>query len=553
MNKIKTEFINVDRAIKEYVLRQKQMLEFNKKDAKKDGLQSIFIDPLMLNTNYWGKVRTISPYYKGVSYRTLRRVSEKAWILNLCISNIIKKVRPFLKPIQENNNRGFSIKKKRTIDNNSQKMTTKEKKVARELEEFFLNTGDVEDLNRTDDLDKYVSKLLRDLCQLDQIACEIEKTKGGEVCAFWAVDPATIEIALSQSIKETGIKFVQVINHIPYAFYEEGELLFDCMNPRTDIERSGYGYSVVEQAIDLITSSINTFIYNAGFFTENKIPRGFLLLNGDADQEEVDKMEDYIVNIMSGSPSSLWRVPIVPSGKNEGGEGSRHLEWVNLQGTNKEMEFQAWFDLQLSGIVGLFGFSMEDLGLHSQKSAPLIGNDVSPKIESSKSLVLGDMLSFLQKHFNMILKYKNPEYEFEFVGYERDDPKVILDMDKEEVSSYKTLNEKREEKGYKALDFTEIKNPANLPMNPQVIQAWQGVQQGGNEEEMGDIDGEGMMQDMGMQGSDEDVDNAEVEANDDGEEALLDNSEGEDSKDLENGNKKRVTWDMLSKSLKFRV
>lgn len=553
MNKIKTDFINVDREIKEYVLRQKQMLEFNKKNAKKDGLQSIFLDPLMLNTNYWGKVQTISPYYKGVSYRTLRRVSEKAWILNLCISNIIKKVRPFLKPIQENRNRGFSIKKKRTIDNNSQKMTTKEKKVARELEEFFLNTGDVEDLNRTDDLDKYVSKLLRDLCQLDQIACEIEKTKGGEVCAFWAVDPATIEIALSQSIKETGIKFVQVINHIPYAFYEEGELLFDCMNPRTDIERSGYGYSVVEQAIDLITSSINTFIYNAGFFTESKIPRGFLLLNGDADQEQVEEMEDYLVNMMSGSPSSQWRVPIVPSGKNEGGEGSRRLEWVNLQGTNKEMEFQAWFDLQLSGIVGLFGFSMEDLGLHSQKSAPLIGNDVSPKIESSKSLVLGDMLSFLQKHFNMILKYKNPEYEFEFVGYERDDPKVILDMDKEEVASYKTLNEKREEKGYKVLDFTEIKNPADLPMNPQVIQAWQGVQQGGNEEKKGDIDGEEMMQDMGMQESDEDVDNAEVEANDDGEEALLDNSEGEDSKDLENGNKKRVTWDMLSKSLKFRV
>ena len=562
MNTIKAENINIDRTVKEQALRQKQNVSlifgYNQKELQKDGLQSIFYDPLTLDRNYWGQVHTISPYYKGISYKTLRRVSEKAWVLNLCISNIIKKVRPFLKPITEGVSRGFSIKKKKIIDNNSYKMNTKEKKVARELEEFFTNTGDVEDVNRVDDLDKYVSKILRDLCQLDQIACEVQRTKSGEVCAFWAVDPATIEVVLPQSMRETGIKYVQVINHIPYAFYKNGELLFDCMNPRTDIERAGYGYSVVEQAIDLITSSINTFIYNAGFFTENKIPRGFLLLNGDADQEEVEIIEDYLANIMSTSPSAHWTVPIIPSGKNEGGEGNRRLEWINLQGTNKEMEFQSWFDLQLSGIVGLFGFSMEDLGLHSQKSAPLIGNDVSPKIESSKSLILGDMLTFLQKHFNNILKYKNPEYEFEFVGYERDDPKVILDMDKEEVASYKSLNEKREEKGYKALDFTEIKNPADLPMNPQVIQAWQGVQQGGEDDEMGEMDEQGMgMQEEMEEGSD--AENIETDNNEnvEGEEVEDDISEesvNSNSKDnTVKSKKQKFTWDMLSKSLKIRV
>ena len=436
---------------------------------RRDNLKSFFVDPLALETNAYGSVRTISPWYgRTISCRILRRVSEKAWVLNLCIQNLTKKIRPYLKPATEENQRGFKIKHKGVA----------EKKAAQALEQFFLKTGDIEDSKRKDDLDKYTTKIIRDICQLDQIAAEIQRTRGGEVCAFWAVDAATVEVALPESEDATGVSYAQVINHIPYAYYAQDEFIFDCMNPRTDIEKAGYGYSIVEQAIDLITSAINTFMYNAGFFTENKLPRGILLLNGDADTGDVEDIEDYISNIMSGPPSSQWKIPIIPSGKDKSGDSSgRRFEWVNLQGTNKEMEFGNWYDLQLSGVVGMFGFSMEDLGLHSQKSQSLLGLNTEPKQEASKSLVLGDMLGFLQKHFNQILAYKNPAFEFEFVGYEKDDPKLTYEIDRDEVSTWKALNEKRAEKGQDALDFTKIKNPADLPMNPQAIQAWQALQQ----------------------------------------------------------------------------
>jgi hypothetical protein len=458
-----------------------------------DDIKSFFVDPLALETNAYGYVRTISPWYgRQISCRVLRRVSEKAWLLNLCVQNLTKKIRPYLKPATEENQRGFKVKHK-GADDEKREMSEAEKKAARELEQFFLHTGDIEDSSRKDDMDKYTTKIIRDICQLDQIATEIQRTNGGDVCAFWAVDASTIEVALPESEHLTGVSFAQVINHIPYAYYALDELIFDCMNPRTDIEKAGYGYSIVEQAIDLVTSLINTFAYNAGFFTENKLPRGILLLNGDADTDEVEDIEDYISNLLSGPPSSQWKVPIIPSGKDKNSDSvGRRFEWVNLQGTNKEMEYQAWFDLQASGTVGLFGFSMEDLGLHSSKSQPLIGVDNSPKMESSKSLVLGDMLGFLQKHYNQILQYKNPAFEFEFVGYEKDDPRLVMDIDREEVGSYKSLNEKRAEKGQEAIDMTKIKNPADLPMNPQVIQAWQGLQQGGNPfgGDMGDTEGD---------------------------------------------------------------
>jgi hypothetical protein len=445
---------------------------------RRDNLKSFFVDPLALETNAYGSVRTISPWYgRTISCRVLRRVSEKAWVLNLCIQNLTKKIRPYLKPATEENQRGFKIKHK-GAEEKKRDMTDAEKKAAQTLEQFFLKTGDIDDSKRKDDLDKYTTKIIRDICQLDQIAAEIQRTQGGEVCAFWAVDAATVEVALPESEAVTGVSYAQVINRIPYAYYALDEFIFDCMNPRTDIEKAGYGYSIVEQAIDLVTSAINTFMYNAGFFTENKLPRGILLLNGDADTDEVEDIEDYISNLLSGPPSSQWKIPIIPSGKDKNSDSTgRRFEWVNLQGSNKDMEYGYWYDLQLSGVVGMFGFSIEDVGLHSQKSQPLLGSNTEPKQEASKSLVLGDMLGFLQKHFNKILAYKNPAFEFEFVGYEKDDPKLTLETDREEVGTWITLNEKRAEKGHEALDITKIKNPADLPMNPQAIQAWQHLQQ----------------------------------------------------------------------------
>ena len=62
------------------------------------------------------------------------------------------------------------------------------------------------------------------------------------------------------------------------------------------------------------------------------------------------------------------------------------------------------------------------------------------------------------------------------------------------MDTWKALNEKRAEKGAEPIDISKVKNPADLPMNPQVIQAWQSLRQqqgmGGGESpfDMGDED-----------------------------------------------------------------
>lgn len=447
---------------------------------KQDGAQSSFFDEWTVTNNLYGNLKTADGHInREVDCKTLRRVSKKAWIINLCILNVQKKIKPFLKPSTNRNIRGFVVKK---IGEDVIKAAGQKSKEREQIERFLLNTGTEKSYDR-DNFTRWGLKFVRDALEIDQNATEIGYTRAGKPYAFWAVDGATIEKVLPDQDNPYSIKHIQIINAIPTAYYPEGTLIFDYQNPRTDVNFSFYGYSVVEQAIDLITSCINAFTYNAGFFTENKLPRGMLLLDGNANQETVEQMEDYIADIMSGSVTNQWRVPIIPAGNGKDGEANS-IKWISLTGTNKEMEFQNWLDFLTSAIVSLFGCSMEELGLHSSKSQAMFERNTTPEIEASKSLILGDMLSYMQQYINQIVEKAFPGYEIEFVGYERDDPKQILDLTKGELESYKTLNEVRKEKGLKPIDADWADK---CPANPQLVQMYQSSQMDGGG--MEDIEG----------------------------------------------------------------
>lgn len=463
--KVRRELAKVERAAQRYA--ESPFFRFTEK-----GFQSSFFDPYTNAENVYGNLRTADRRLnREVDCFTLRRVSKKAWIINLCITNVQKKITPFLKPSTNRNLRGFVVHRK---GEDVIKAAGAESAERKRIEGFLLNTGFTADSDR-DGFVRYCRKIIRDLLEIDQAATEIGYTRAGRPYAFWAVDGATIEKVLPDQENPFNIKYVQLINGIPQAYYPEGRLVFDFQNPRSDVRYSFYGYSVVEQAIDLVTGMINAFTYNAGFFTENKLPKGLLLLDGNASQETVEQMEDYLCDIMSGSPSNQWRVPIIPAGTGKGGD-AQSIRWVSLAGTNREMEFQSWLDFLTSGVVSLFGCSMEELGLHSSKSQPLFERNTMPEIEASKSLVLGDTLSFLQGYLNKILAPVFPEYELEFVGYERDDPKAVLDIAKGELDAYKTLNEIRAEKGLPKLS---AKWADECPANPQFVQLYQAESMGG--------------------------------------------------------------------------
>lgn len=469
----KPEKIEIDKLIKKVAINQKTKESniFNSYFFKEKGrlfnAESVFYDPYYVASNSFENLRTISrTQYGGIHCKTLRAVANKAWIINTCIGHIQKKAKPFFKLVTDRNQRGFLIRKK----NEDITKKLKDDKERERISEFLLNCGDYEDCER-DSFVKYMMKLLRDDLTLDQVTTELQYDKKGDLRAFFAVDAATIEKVVPEEKTNTEWRYLQIIEGMPAAAYTSDNMIFDYENPRTDIHHSMYGYSYVEQAVDLITSVINTFMYNAGNFTENKLPKGMLLINGDPDEERVSQIEDYIAEIMSGGPLNQFRIPIIPSGEKEGGG----IEWKSIQ-TNREMEFQGWLDYLTSGVVAMFGCSMDELGLQSQKSQAMFENGGADRMSASKSLILGDLLTFFESYLNKIVNKINPEYVLEFVGYEKDNPNTVAELDEKEVRTWKSINEKRAEKGLDPIDLSKIENGADLPMNVQLVQMFQAAQ-----------------------------------------------------------------------------
>ena len=77
------------------------------------GAISTFFDPFVVSDTSIANLRCVSRAMNGsVSARVLREIARKAWVINICIGSIEKKIKPFLKPSTDRNLRGFVILKK---------------------------------------------------------------------------------------------------------------------------------------------------------------------------------------------------------------------------------------------------------------------------------------------------------------------------------------------------------------------------------------------------------------------------------------------------------
>lgn len=426
-------------------------------------LRSVMLNPA---ARHWGGrgSQTIKPN-RHIEYRALRRIAEKAWLVNMIIVHQQNKVRPFLKPSTDTNIRGFQLrcKDRDAVPNDAQKQRLKD------VEKFLLNTGWGPDSERRDNLAHFVMKAVRDYLTLDQVATELQRTVSRRLFAYWAVDPATIVRCTEEGYDgDDQVRYIQEIDLVPVAYYSDEDMIFDFGNPRSDIDHVGYGYSLTEQAVDLIIAQINSFWYNAGAMTEDNLPRGMLLLNGDSDLESVEAIEEYIIDLMSGGPQSKWRIPIIPSGMTGNAEtGKRALEWVNFRNTNREMEYVEWTGHLWSAVSALFGVDLEELGIRTKQSGPVLNDNVSPRIEESKSRSLSAILSFLEGHIQKIIDKTGDDWiDFEFVGYERDDPKVKSDLREADLRTYKSIDEIRAEEDLEPFGEEWSK----IPLNQSVVQ-----------------------------------------------------------------------------------
>ena len=463
---------------------RKAMNTIKRKDRR---FKSQLYDP-----NYSAYARGIMSNEKRYSMQLFRRIAEKAWLLNTVIGHIIDKTIPYMRPLSEKGKRGFAIE----LKDEEAKATAADKKKAKEIEAFILATNSPKisgdkaiSRGHEDNLVTYTKKLLRDLLTLDQTATEKLWTRGGELIAFEAVDAATIIRCNEEGYDgDDDIRFVQIIRNQIDAQYADHQMLFQFQNPRTDVMHYGYGYSKIEQCVDLIVSLINSFNYNAGSFTEDNLPRRMLLINGDIGFEEIEEMEDYIIDVMSpggvGGAVSKWGIPIIPSGQSGGDKSS--IQWQPMGSTNKDMEYSRWQDTLYMAIGSVYGIDMESMGIKSLNSAKIIDSGSLEGKKYSDDKGIGNALMFLSQHFQNFVDNIDPRFKIVFHGFEQDDAKESREAISDELSSFKSLNEIRKENDKKEFDAKWADVPGL--QNDSYRQAWMaenGMDQQGQEGEPG--------------------------------------------------------------------
>ena len=461
-----------------------QGLEKAIQKAKKQQTRSEKFTSKLIDPRYRGYQRGILNPQKGYSMELFRRISEKAWLINVVIGHVIDKVIPYMNPLSDKGRRGFSIE----LKDPDAKMTAANKKRAKEIQEFFLKTGWDNSLKHEDDLPTYTKKILRDLLTLDQVSSEKLWSNGGNLLAFEAVDAATILRCTEEGFDgDEEIRFIQMIKGDIVSQYQGRQILFGYDNPRTDVDFFGYGYSKIEQCVGLIISSINTFAFNAGAFTEDKLPRGMILLNGDIGMEEVEEIEDYLIDVMGPNgiygASGRWGIPIIPSGKS--GDKSS-ISWQPMGNTQQEMQYSRWQDFLNMGIAAIYGVDIESTGIKNEKGAKIMESGSEQANRYSDDKGIGNALTFLRRHFQNLTDEIDANFSFVFHGFEQNDAKETRETISSQLASFKSLNDILKENDMPESDMEFAKVPGL--QNPQFKELYMAEIGQGDEGEQGDED-----------------------------------------------------------------
>ena len=465
------------------------------KSKPQDEFKAYFEHPLQLIEAMGYREKPTS-----VTFDILRRMAVKNSVIAAIILTRTNQVSSFSKPARfSQDGLGYEIR----LRNKEAIPTDSQKEVMLALELFLENCGFDDNPNR-DNFDTFIRKIVRDSLTYDQMTFEITFDRKNRPAEFFAVDAATIRFAseqyepsseISLPKRNEEIKWVQVIDGRIFVWFTVDELAFGVRNPRTDIRLQPYGFSELEQLIHQITAHLYAEEYNRRFFSQGGTTKGILNIKqepGVANRMELEAFKRQWRAQVSGLQGA-WKTPVlqVPQG----------VEYINVSQSNREMEFEKWMNYLVNISCSVFQIDPAEVNFPNSggiagRGGGVFENNNESRIKHSKDKGLRPLLRFIESMINkfIISKFSN-EFVFNFVGIDAKTDKERIDLDRERVRVYKTVNEIRREHDEEPIEHGDI------ILDPQYIsvynQAKQAEAMGGM---MGVMGGEGMEGMEGMEG-----------------------------------------------------
>lgn len=169
--------------------------------------------------------------------------------------------------------------------------------------------------DREHDWSTWLRMLLEDLLVIDAPTIYPRKTKGGDLYSLDPVDGATIKRVLDvygrTPIAAGETAYQQILKGMPAVDYAFDELFYLPRNPRT---HKVYGYSPVEQIINIITLALNRQTYQTSYYTHGSTPDLIFEVPAEWSAEQTKQFSDWWNNLLSGNLAERRRTQFVPKG-----------------------------------------------------------------------------------------------------------------------------------------------------------------------------------------------------------------------------------------------
>lgn len=393
-------------------------------------------------------------------------------------------------------------------------MTPEKEKQKAFLEEFIQNThrNDYQGFEpKFDDFKDLLIKYVRDRLLIDKITWEVERNKKGEAVAIWCLDGATIvpilpggfygslsQIGvglnsgfnrLADMIRQAKLENIPPIEEISYiqeliygtsgsgicAAFRETDLIYDLGNEINDIRLYKQGLSVIEKSNVAVVSFINALTYNSNGLSRGAIPKIALAMGKDSNytQEQLeDAQDEWMANFQA--MDGQWNIPLLNS----------DAKVLNLNNSNREMEYQKFLEFTGSLICATCGVDSAEIGLRLNQAQNVMSENVDGKQMFSKNRGTREMLGgfiYIMNRFLRISGYSwAKDWKFKFNGLSTNDKGFEADLRKKNVETVMTVDEIREQMDLPPLENGEGKVILNSVFVQFKQMAMQEAQGGGD-------------------------------------------------------------------------
>lgn len=426
---------------------------------------------------------------KGVSFDVLQRMGD-IFIVRSIVNTRAEQVQNFLKFELDEQREGFTIRKKKSLFEKERKpLTAKERLSAEKIVTFLEDGGFNDKWDSQDSFQDFIRKIVRDSLVLDQLSFETVRNRKNELVKYKAIDASLIRLLdsidpryreqFSQMEKNGHLPRYcmawnsQILKHPttgqPILYYP-WELGYGVRNKTTNVRKNGYGVSELETLMDLVTYILWGVQYNGNFFKQGSQPKGFInVKNGNVDNTTLNEFRNSWRQTMAGISNS-HKVPLIQG---------MDLEWIDLQNTNRDMEFTQWIEFLIVMFCSVYTIDPSELGFNFKQQAQIFGQEgQQARLDHSKNKGLKPLLRFLEGIVNKFLVSELDEgLEFAFTGIDIEDEAAQVDIDSKKLAAGMVSFEKTFEK-YEGERYDEKKHTI---LNQIHLQLQQSKQFGGEE------------------------------------------------------------------------